>query len=170
VANLIEFKVSWEGHGPANVWTNLSNVPSEVLARWAAWARQYVLDALQQAAPKKTGAYAKAITASEANVRGTSSAGVHIEFYGPGPRTSWLLRGTAPHLIVASGATGGSGPRALAFDWKGQHVVVTLVHHPGAKPNPFNLVVAQAVAGPLGEHLRQELEAYLQETSASQGG
>ena len=170
MADSIDFEFSWEGQGPANVWADLSSVPPQVLARWATWARQYVLDTLQQAAPKKTGAYAKAITASEASVKEGESADVHIEFYGRGPQTGWLLRGTAPHTIIASGALGGSGPRALAFDWKGQHVIVTLVHHPGAKPNPFNAVVAQAVTGPLGERLRQELEAYLQETSTSQGG
>ena len=111
-------------------------VPPEERAREAG---AVLLQFLRAGAPKKTGAFADALTVTTEEASGTRVA---VRGGGPEPLWTYITKGTAPHEIRPVHA------RALHWD----DVFATLVHHPGTKPNPF----AQEALAKAQEALREE--------------
>ena len=101
-------------------------------------AAEAMTRALVVEAPKRTGALAAGIHSRVEGGPGYARA----SFWARAPYTPYVLGGTRPHEIVAGFYSGRSGKRTLA--WPGMRHPVARVHHPGTRPNPFNVRAFQA--------------------------
>lgn len=110
-------------------------------------AGQKLLGYLRADAPRKTGAYAAALTVA------TSASSIRAS--GPSPLTEYLTKGTRPHTIVPV--------RARALAWPGMAHPARVVHHPGTRPNDF----ARGAGERAANDLRAALAAYVARRVAS---
>lgn len=100
----------------------------ESLGRLAQRVDPLMLAALQGEAPENTGAYKGTIH----SVQHGGVGEIVLEYRAADPLTTFIIQGTAPHVIEASRAS------VLAFyNGGGELVFARSVNHPGTKPNDY---------------------------------
>lgn len=163
-----------EIQGLDKVYARLAKLKGETVAKTTQRAVSKALKntykpAMQAAAPKgRTGKLAKAVDVRVAKKRTGEMFALKV---GPGgkrgPNKAWyahfVVGGTKPHLITAAGTKSPTTSRIVRRANRGglaltvAGMLVSVVHHPGAKPNPFPRWTAVTMSGLLDDLLVREL-------------
>ena len=124
------------------------------VGRAAMLAKEMGLEALRQEAPKRTGAFAKSIIAKQ--YASAAKRSVRVEFYGAHPLARFIIEGTRAHIIEPRRA------RALRWETNGEVHFARRVHHPGTKPNPFQVRALERIKDRLprgfADSVKQQLD------------
>jgi hypothetical protein len=87
--------------------------------------------------------------------RETSTSSMQLIFTSDVPQAAFVVRGTRPHIIQGR-------PVLHWLDDGGNDVFARTVHHPGTKPNRFNVRAWRAVEALVVEELKVRMRALLE--------
>lgn len=121
--------------------------------RWAEKVEPLVKDRLRQAAPIGKGPGAGRLKNSIRSERVAGAASVVLTFTAHVPYAGFVLHGTGPHEIPFK------KPQPLLFSvgWR----TVSVVHHPGTRPDPFPERAIHPLEGVIEAALRSAIAAQL---------
>lgn len=100
----------------------------ESLARVANDAQEVLDAAIIAEAPRRSGAYAATIKSRKT----VGNSSVSLTWTAADPLSTWILKGTAPHVITPRQAGG-----VLVFEAGGGTVFARKVNHPGTAANDY---------------------------------